>query len=99
MSDWSALEQIGPGSSITKVFTCSQCKQTTNRPINYVIYKSDFDEAEFCSYNCRCKYYKEHEKERNLALEKRHEKLFEPKPKISKYRQKQDNLNKENKDR
>ena len=50
---------------ITKIIVCANCGKTVKVPSSYMKIKSDFDDAEFCSYNCRCNYYKTHEQERD----------------------------------
>jgi hypothetical protein len=44
--------------------TCCQCHQVYKHYNTEIVYKSDFNKATFCSYNCRSAYYKEHKKQR-----------------------------------
>ena len=54
---------------------CDYCGKDWDRPASYVVYKADFIETghnvpkEFCSFNCRSKYYAEHKNERTRYLE------------------------------
>lgn len=88
MSSWDELESIAPGSTIEHTIKCDQCKQIIVQPANWVVYKSDFNKAQFCSYNCRCKYYAEHEKERNKYFQDKNDKIMGIKPKTSKIKKK-----------
>lgn len=47
-----------------KICVCDYCKQEYKFFKSYIVIKSDFNDKVFCSYNCRCKYYKENEQER-----------------------------------
>lgn len=48
----------------TTTRTCPQCKKKYEHRVSAMDYISDFDGVVLCSYNCRCNYYKAHEKER-----------------------------------
>jgi ribosomal protein L24E len=61
---------------------CPYCKQEYTRGASEVEWKSDFNKLIFCSYNCRSKYYKTHQLEREKykeshALYAKHDKFVE----------------------
>jgi len=58
---------------------CDNCGKDWMRPASYMVIKSDFDKTEFCSYNCRCAYYKKHEQEREYFFENKYKTYFERK--------------------
>lgn len=90
---WEELENcapgLAPGSVQKRKFICSSCGKEIIQPVTHIVYKSDFDKAKFCSYNCRCRYYEKYKKERNLYKQKRYEELFQPNLKKSKMNEKE----------
>lgn len=65
---YTGLNDCGLASDVTRKFKCDCCGETVEVPVTYIHIKSDFDKSEFCSHNCRCKYYKEHAAEREKYL-------------------------------
>lgn len=65
---YTGINDDGLPSEARKTITCDYCHKTEKIPVSYRTIKSDFDKAIFCSHNCRCKYYQEHEKEREQYL-------------------------------
>ena len=65
---YTGLNDCGIPSDAKRKFKCDCCGETVEVPVTYIHIKSDFDKSEFCSYNCRCKYYKEHANERYEVL-------------------------------
>ena len=75
-------DEYGLKSSSYCYMKCDCCGKTFQHYTSENIYKSDFDKARFCSYNCRSHYYKIHHK-------KRQEYLFREEMKLELTRQKQ----------
>lgn len=64
------LSEAGVKSATFDKRKCDYCKKEYTYYHSYNVIKSDFDKKVFCSYNCRCKYYKENEEKRYYALSK-----------------------------
>lgn len=58
----------GLPSEVKRKVHCDQCGQTIDVPSSYNHIYSDFDKAEFCSFNCRFAYYKANAKVREHYL-------------------------------
>jgi len=72
---WSELElYCGVASCGTRKVKCGCCGKVVQLPTSYNKIVSDFDNKEFCSYNCKMKYYNDHEQEREDYFAKKNDK-------------------------
>ena len=78
----------GLRSNLSETRTCCQCHHTYKHYNTEITYRSDFDDATFCSYNCRSKYYKEHKKERKIYLDRKYHKHEYDKIRMQQYEKK-----------
>ena len=62
------LDACGYESLIYTTHVCDQCGKEYKRSVSHQVWQSDFDKKTFCSYNCRCAYYKANAEKRETIL-------------------------------